>query len=297
MRSEDLEMDAFSSFDLDSYVKKVRGWLDQWVQMGSNPFIHPQLYRSRFPRSVQDAYMCLSCFLGRTAANEPMVMRLVTERSQALLGEYGYDSNGVLLSVAQSKQNTNLDLVDHIARVHAIIIYQFIGLFEDKVHLRHVAQRRIDVMLGWTREMVSVAANTVPSGVRDILACPQHDQYYWNDFMQLLWHSWIVSETVRRTWNVMSTMHGLFSIVQGGRPVPCPGGMMFTTRVGVWEARTATEWQEICSSQPVGLMPVVEASRLIYEAESQGINEFATTILELTYGRERVQQWRSRSNS
>ncbi|KAL2859989.1 Zn(II)2Cys6 transcription factor domain-containing protein [Aspergillus lucknowensis] len=289
VRSERLEMDAFSSFDLGGYVRKVRGWLAEWVQTGGNPFIHPRVYSLRFPRNIQDAYMCLSCFLNKTPANEQLVMRLVEERSQVLLNEHGFDTTG---SFVLQDQGNGLDLMGHIARVQALLVYQFIGLFEDKVSLRPVAQNRNDLMLAWTKEMVSAAANTVPSGVRDILASSEPGKYYGKDFMQLLWHSWIVSETVRRTWNVMATMLGLFGFVKGGRRGPCPGGMMFTTRIGVWEAETATEWLEICSSRSVGLMQVAEACELIYSAECKQINEFATTTLELTYGRERVQQWR-----
>ncbi|KAK2682003.1 hypothetical protein RAB80_003796 [Fusarium oxysporum f. sp. vasinfectum] len=280
--SERLKTDAFSSFDLDGYVRKVRGWLAEWVQTGSNPFIHRQLYSLRFPRSIQDAYMCLSCFLNKTPANEQLVMRLVEERSQALLNEHGFDTAGSLILRGQGN---GLDLMDHIARVQALFIYQFIGLFEDKVSSHPVAQSRNDVLLAWTKEMVSAAATTVPSGVRDILASSEPGKYYGKDFIQLLWHSWIVSETVRRTWNVMATMLGLFGFVKGGRTAPCPGGMMFTTQIGVWEAKSATEWLEICSSRSVGLMQVAEACELIYSAECKQINEFTTTTLELTYGR------------
>ncbi|KAF5662571.1 hypothetical protein FCIRC_11456 [Fusarium circinatum] len=278
--SERLVMDAFFSFDLDGYVGKVRGWLAQWVQTGSNPFIHRQLYSSRFPRSIQEAYMCLSCFLNKTPANEQLVMRLVEERSQVLLNEHGSDRD----------QRNGLDLMDHIARVQAMLVYQFIGLFEDEVRLLPVAQSRNDLLLAWTKEMVSVAANTVPSGLRDILSSSELGNHYGKDLIQLLWHSWIVSETVRRTWNVMATMLGLFGFVNRGTEASCPGGMVFTTRIGVWEATNATEWLEICSSRSVGLMQVAEACELIDSAECKQINEFTKTTLELTYGRKRVQQ-------
>jgi hypothetical protein len=88
----------------------------------------------------------------------------------------------------------------------------------------------------------------------------------------------------------MSTMLGMFGFVNRGREVPCPGGMMFTTRIGVREATSATEWLEICSSQPVGFMQVAEAHELIYSADCEQINDITTTTLELTYGREKVQQ-------
>jgi hypothetical protein len=120
--------------------------------------------------------MCISCFLNKTADNEQLVMRLLEERSQVLLNEHAFDR----------AQGNNLDLMDHIARVQALLIYQFIGLFEDKVSLRPVAQSRNDVLLAWATEMVSAAATTVPSGVRDILTSSEPGKHHGIDLIQLL---------------------------------------------------------------------------------------------------------------
>ena len=106
--------------------------------------------------------MCLSCCLNKNLANEQMVMRLVEERSQTLLNEHGFDTTGSLIL---QDQGNDLDLMDHIARVQALFIYQFISLFEDKVLGRPLAQSRNDLLLAWAKKMVSVAASTVPSGV------------------------------------------------------------------------------------------------------------------------------------
>ena len=61
---------SFSATDLKRYIMHIHGWLTQWVEKGGNPFIHPRLYRTRFPRCVQDAYTTLSCYHGKTASNE-----------------------------------------------------------------------------------------------------------------------------------------------------------------------------------------------------------------------------------
>ncbi|KAK0382887.1 hypothetical protein NLU13_8803 [Sarocladium strictum] len=292
VRSQQLEVGAVVSLDIGNYVKRIRGWLGRWVTTGSNPFIHSQIYRRSFPRSVQDA-LSLSCCMNETPQNEPLVMQLVEERSQALLQEHGVDVDGRPLRSARSGSDHELGLIEHIARVHALLIYQFIGLFGESSHRRHLAQRRIGLMLSWARQMVSAAARIVPLGSKDLLASTNGQGPDEEDLIRILWHSWIVAETIRRTWNIMSSMHGLYGIMQTGRPTPCPGGMMFTTRVGIWEARTAAEWQEICSTKSSGLMQVADVLRLIFETESGEINEFAITILEVSYGTDIVQQWKA----
>jgi hypothetical protein len=290
-RSEKVEYDAFMARDLGRYKNNLRGWLEQWVQTGGNPFVHPQMYRSRLPKSIQDVYMSLTCHLGVTVGNEPIVERLIMDRSRALLQEHGYDADARPLRPSHSKPTSELDLLDHIARVHALLVYQFIGLFGGSIKMRYAAQRRLALSEAWTRDMVAVAVSSVPSGIKHLLTQPGDTRNHEQDFITTLWHSWIVSETVRRTWNVMSSMVGLFDILQTGGPTPCPGSMIFTTRVGVWEASTAAAWQDICSAEPVGMMQVAETSKLMTEGKPTEINNFAKVILELSYGSDKVAQW------
>lgn len=298
VRSEPLELVSYAGFDMDTYIQTIGGWLDRWVQTGSNPFIHAQMYRFKFPRDIQDAYMCLSCYRSRTPANEQMVLRLIAERADTLMRQNGLDADGVpLCASAWGSSKSTPSLIEHIARVQALMIYQFISLSDGNTRLRHAAQARSSLALVWARQMVATAANTVPSGAsREILGSSStrpHDA----DFMSTLWHSWILSETVRRTWCLNSGLNGIYSVMRTGQPAPCAGGMMFTTRVGVWEATAAEKWQDVCARQPIGLMQLVDTQRLLSEAEPRELNEFAKVVLELGFGKEKVRRWVSNDRS
>jgi len=58
---------------------------------------------------------------------------------------------------------------------------------------------------------------------------------------QLVWYSWILAESLRRTWLVISAIHGVYMSSQDGL-AHCLGGMMFTSRQGFWDASSALSW-------------------------------------------------------
>ncbi|KAK9321361.1 hypothetical protein V1517DRAFT_262527, partial [Lipomyces orientalis] len=99
---------------------------------GSNPFIHSRLYRTRFPRCVQDAYTALSCYLHKTASNEDTIFQIIEDRAKHLLVEHGIPSADSLPEKVSSNSFT-LDSLEHIARVQALLVYQILDLYDGDI--------------------------------------------------------------------------------------------------------------------------------------------------------------------
>jgi hypothetical protein len=78
---------TFSDDSTKPILEHIRRWFVQWVDTGSSPFIHAQVYRRRFPRAMQDAYMALTCYLHKTTSSRPIVFRLMEQRIKVLVGE------------------------------------------------------------------------------------------------------------------------------------------------------------------------------------------------------------------
>ena len=66
---------------------------------------------------------------------------------------------------------------------------------------------------------------------------------------------------------------------------------MLATRQGFREAQSAVAWEKLCSEVHVGLMQMGEADRFFAEVALEEVNEFTKAILEVTYGRERMERW------
>ena len=294
-RSLKIEHTPSSIMGLKRLMKRMHRWLTEWVEKGSNPFIHSRLYRTRFPRCVQDAYTALSCYLHRTTSNEQAIFQIIEDRSKQLLVEHGIFLADSLVDNISSSSVT-LDSLEHLARVQALLVYQVLCLYDGDIRLRHVAESRIPVLNSWTQQMVEHASHAVCLGGSVISSAHERTSVDFNLFdiagcENLLWYSWILAESIRRTWLVACGIQGTYLIIQQGRANPCQGGMMFTTRQGVWETQSAPAWEKLCSEVNVGLMQVAEADKLFTEAAPEEVDDFTMLILQATFGEERMERW------
>ena len=284
----------FCLTDMKRFVADLQRWFEQWIKMGSNPFIHPHLYRSRFPGCVQVAYTTLSGYINRTESNTEIILRIVDDRANELLIDSGVlldNSNHVNSFTVPEPPNT----LEQLARVHALMVYQVIGLFDGDIRSRHHAEARMHTLDSWASQMVDFASRcphlldsplnpvgSTETGLSDLLNLTSD--------AESLWHSWILTESVRRTWHIAKGLQSLYFLIQQGWSY-CPGGMMLTTRQGVWEADTAFAWEKLCSEVDIGFVQRFKAEKLFTEASPAHIDEFGEFMLEITFGPERMKRW------
>jgi hypothetical protein len=224
-----------------------------------------------------------------------MVFRIIEERAKGLVAEAGLPSADSSAKI-NSGGSMPLDPFEHIARVHALLVYQAIGLYDGDIRLRHLSERHIPVLKSWLLEMVQSASQATNLG-RSVLSSTSEkpSAHFTSSYIAqnegLLWYSWILAESVRRTWVIGSAVQVILLVLRGEMAPPCQGGMMFTTRKGVWEAPSAVAWEKLCSDVHVGLMQMAESDRLFAEVPPEEVNEFTKVILEITFGRDRMERW------
>lgn len=270
--------------DFKYLVASTCEWLTQWINSGSNSFIHPHLYRARFPRCIQDAYVTLSCYLSRTASNEKIVNRIIDDQARNLVQAFEKPSEetpgGGFCLEADS-----LDPLEHLARVQALLVYQVIGLYDGDIRLRYLAEENMPKLKHWTRQLAKCAQNVDCLG--DFL-CPNLSGSRISDAADAeippLWYSWILTESIHRTWLLVSGIHSMYEIVQRRQNVQCLGDMKFTARSGVWEADSANSWSTICSEMNVGMVHIAEIDKLLSIVPLEDLNDFAKVVYHVTLG-------------
>lgn len=277
------DVGLFNHRNLQQYISLLNEWLSEWVLKGSNPFIHSRLYRNRFPRCAQDAYSALMCYLNKTGSNKSIILHLLEEKAWDLVTQTEIPQPHSPFHDSRPA----IDPLEKLAKVQSLLIYQVIGLFDGDIRLRSLAEKRIALLNMWMNEMVEDARRTSCSG--SFLISPDvNSESDMPDSQNALWHSWILSESIRRTWIIASGVQGIYLYMQQGFNGACQGGMMFTTRQGVWEAQSASAWDKIYSESDAGLTKITELDRLLTENGLNNVDSFAKVVLMVTLGTERV---------
>lgn len=282
-----------SKATMKKYVAVLQSWFERWVTTGSNPFIHSCLYSANFPACVQVAYATLASYIHRTPANTDTVLQIVEDRSNDLLREDGAILDGVRAEEWADGGEQDVDLFAQLTRLHALMVYQIIGLFDGDIRSRHVAEGHTAVQNSWAGKLFHSAAKALPNtyaAATHLVGCLPTPSTY----SQQQWYLWILSESIRRTWLVAASLSPVFSALQQ-RWSACPGGVMYTNRNGLWNAASATEWEKQCLEKNVAFLQRFECARLLDEAEPADVDEFGTAILDMTFNGELLEKWRDRS--
>lgn len=282
------ERNDFPVGDIKQYISYIRGWLDDWIRTGSNQFVHPRLYRARFPRPMQRAFTAMSSYVNRTPETESFILRVIDNDAIDLINA---SEPGIEPLPIQH------DALEQLARVQALLVYQYIGLYDGDIRLRHQAEQRIPTLKRWCEQMVERAKTTLCLG--SLLVWPDPEQALngialtdVSNLDDLQWYTWIHAECVRRTWLVVSGLLSLYELRRDGF-TDCMGGMMFTTRKGVWDARSAVTWEKLCSRVNVGMIAMDQGEQIMRDNAPGELDGFANVVLEITFGTERIERWRA----
>lgn len=324
---------------LNKTVHQVQAWMKQWVEEGSNMFIHRRLYFRddedrhssgaggcfNMPRCIQDAYTTCATYFSCTPKNRKMVLSIVEQRVETLLEEerdqnqdFGGDDNNngheqveylqfeevssFRDSALQSQTGNDTydgkrnetrkhSVLDHLARVQALMVYQFIRLYDGDLQSRVMAESLMPVLSRWCMQMLDSAllsSEYVHSVSTMNLAAK--GQASIEKKLNSDWNAWILAESVRRTWLVAGHVQSIYRLLNYGIS-PCPGGLRFTTRAGLWHAESAYEFGTRCREKDVLFYRSSDSGRQLLRTRPEEVDDFGRYVLQVVEGEEKVKQW------
>ncbi|KAK5064438.1 hypothetical protein LTR84_000271 [Exophiala bonariae] len=278
---------------MKNYMKILQSWFERWVTTGSSPLFHHCLYSTNSPACVQVAYATLSSYIYRTSANTETILQIVEDRSNDLLRDNGATLDRVGDDKWADEEHQDVELFVQLTRLHALLVYQIIGLLESDLRSRHVAEGRLAVQTSWARKLFQ-SAGTVLSNAHSVDTQLVGFLSIASNYSQQQWYLWILSESIRRVWLVAVSLSSIFSALQRGWGT-CPGGIMYTHRSGLWNAASATEWEKHCSGKQVEFLHRFGSTKLFDDAEPADVDEFGTAMLDMTFNGELLERWRGGS--
>jgi hypothetical protein len=277
---------------LNKSVHLVQGWVRQWVEDGSNMFIHKSLYYHdgdendyghlhggsssggdgsglHMPTCIQDAYMSCAAYYACTPKNRKMTLRIIEQRVAALLAEQGEhqdndndDDNVFSIGGTHDMNNDNNNkktnsVPDHLARVQALLVYQLIRLYDGDVRSRVMAESLIPVLTRWCTQMLDSAllsSQYVYSMSTSMALIGSNSRQTAASIEKKLNSDW-------QAWILAESVRRTWLVAGHMQCIyrllsygtnACPGGLMFTPRAGLWHAESAYEWWARCREKTKG---------------------------------------------
>ena len=112
---------SLSRAETEAALKRFKTWPEKWVKEGKAPFIHPRVYTTGMPKSLQDAYAACAIYSTKTDQNAFVAWTVIESKA-----------NELLLSPNQASWSS----LDLLAAVQALLIFQFIRLFDGDIRQR-----------------------------------------------------------------------------------------------------------------------------------------------------------------
>ncbi|KAI1308018.1 hypothetical protein F5Y03DRAFT_350850 [Xylaria venustula] len=189
-----------------------------------------------------------------------------------------------------------LSLSEHLVRVQALFIYQYIRLFDGDIRSRAQAERHDMVLQDWKAQMWECAKfdayllRTLDGGSLVILnPLGKHHQPTTQ-----MWRDWILAESVRRIYTTVSYTLSVYLTLRDGQ-ASCPGSVAYTLRRGLWDATSATEWSNLVDKHDPLFMRSDPPKILAAKASPLEVDIFGLHIASLMWDSHRLESWSARS--
>jgi len=280
------ELERVADMDLQKFIGDVEQMLKAWVKNGYNGFIHRRLYHNGMPTCIQDAFTTYAAYTNCTPAVKETVLQITDERLSTIVHQYipnTVDTQSIL---------------HHLARVQALFVYEFIGLFDGSPRLRISAEHKLPTLRNWTAQMWEAVkrykgddATIYHHGIEWL----EHDFDSEYRASSELWKVWLLTESVRRTQITIHAVANAYESMTRGWG-ECTGVVMVTARRGLWEAESAVEWSELSNKRSPLLVPSLGIGNLISQYPAAEFDDFVKIFWTFILGPDKVQSWVDKGN-
>ncbi|KAM5385186.1 hypothetical protein ACJZ2D_001147 [Fusarium nematophilum] len=135
-----------TTVELEPFVRAVEGMLGCWIKNVHNGFTHRRLYEHGMPACIQDAFTTLAAYKGCTPAVKDTILQIAEDRSHALVIE------GAVPATASGGGGAQ-GILNRLARVQALFVYEFMRLFDGSVRHRASAEKQLPTLRRWVTDL------------------------------------------------------------------------------------------------------------------------------------------------
>lgn len=221
--------------------------------------------------SIIDAYMCSSLYLSKNEINAPVVMNLFDGKIADLLASPLPDT-----------------LPEVLARVHALLLYQIMRLFDGDVRFHG----RVDSLF---LELESSVLTLIPFLYLPLPSDSMEPLPVSMESISEFWKSWILQESARRTVLVTYFFTRVYKTLRGTPNMTCDGklGLNHSWYLSshLWKAQSAFDFAVAWAERPHYIVENLNMAWVMGNAQPNDLDVFGKMILVTLLGIDDAKAW------
>ncbi|KAI0103716.1 hypothetical protein GGR51DRAFT_561648 [Nemania sp. FL0031] len=231
-----------------------------FAQTSGTLYIHRYLYKDNMPRSMLQAFSMCLLYTNQTASNRGVVLRVLHETITDLKATAG----GTAL-VPQEK----------LARVHALMFYQTMRMFDGDITLGQQAEDDMALLESWNKDIGKLRDNL------DDLANLGNDV---SEHPPESWERWIFAETLRRTyimctciqkfWGMLRTQLKATDVGDWGFICRWTLSRIITDTSHLWNAQNSFDFFQAWKEKPLYIISTFDFTDFLKTGTGDDLDDF-----------------------
>lgn len=231
----------------------------------STIYMHRNLYPGNIPRWITQAFSVCVLYTNQTQATRGLVLRVL------------YENVNDLVKTAAAPVLTSLE---KLARVHALLVYQTVRMFDGDITLGQQAEDDVPLLEAWNNELSKIGDDLEDFAELDaaeIRSKPPES-----------WERWLFAESVRRTYVISSALKTFWELLKG-RGQPADLGTWqnvhrWTLSKHLWNATNPLDFFKSWKEKPIWIISAFGFDKFVQTGTGDDVDEFAMVFLTLTFG-------------
>ncbi|KAI2618468.1 hypothetical protein GGR54DRAFT_157108 [Hypoxylon sp. NC1633] len=236
-----------------------------FAQNSSTIYLHRRLHVNDTPRWILQAFSVCVLYVNQTEATRALVLKVLHENVNDL---------------RETANGTALSLREKLARVHAMVIYQTIRMFDGDISLGQQAENDVPLLEAWNNELGNIRDNLDDFAELDLGGIRNKPPESWE--------RWLLAESVRRTYLISSALKNFWEVLKG-RPNANYIGIWryihrWTLSKHLWDAADPLEFSRAWKEKPMWIISGFSLEEFLKAGTGDDVDDFALVFLTLYFG-------------
>ncbi|KAK6072186.1 hypothetical protein SCUP515_07518 [Seiridium cupressi] len=246
-------------------LKAMTSLVPQFARESCTPFLHRHLYKDNMPHWILQAFSMSVLYTHNNDSNRGMVLRALHDNVKSL---------------HESASGSALKPQEKLARVHALMLYQLMRMFDGDITLGSQADNDTGILDSWLAEL---------SRIRDNLDSESEiDEAELRNQPPESWERWIFAESVRKTYIFGQAVIFFWDLLKGRANSEQLGVWAtihrWTLSSHLWNATDSYGFFEAWKSKPFFIISGFALEHFFNSGRDTDVDDFARIILTMYFG-------------